>query len=652
MHARSLTSCVFALLLASAAVAQDQDGKLSADTPLISGANSINGARDWLARRDNGLLILTAPEGDASLVLLEVSANNADDAITAAWARYQPGFKRAIRLASTRQASNGWQQHAVRDYETSPAEKRWVEAHALLNGASWSVLLVDGSEQTLSKRAAAYMLALQSVQPKDYVRESFAGRTPRPLDAARQQEMRAFLLESMKTLGIPGLSYALLDHGKIVFEGGLGMRELGKPTPVDGNTLFMAASNTKGMSTLMLSTLVDQGKLKWDQPVTQVYPAFKLGSAETTAQVLVKHLVCACTGLPRQDFEWLFEYKGVTPEDSLKLLATNSPTSGFGEVYQYNNLMASAAGYIGGHLVYPDKPLGPAYDEAMQKRIFTPLGMDASTFDMARALRGNHASPHATALNGKIEVLPMALNYSVVPHRPAGGLWTSAHDLIRYVQLEANEGKLPDGRQLVSAPALLARRIPQVSEGENRSYGMGLTVETAWGVPVVYHGGSLFGYKSNIYLLPESGIGAVLLTNSDQGGMLLRPMLRRLLEIVYDGKPEAAEGVRKAAEHDVAERTAELHRFKPDAAAVAALAHRYRSRELGELTVLRQGSKLAFDFGEWRSPISVRKNEDGTSSFVTTSATIWGLEFVAGGQPGKRTLTVRDGQHEYAFSEL
>ncbi|MHA4869416.1 serine hydrolase domain-containing protein [Duganella sp. PWIR1] len=652
MHARSFLPFAFGLVLASSALGQDQSGKLDADTPLIAGANSINGARDWLVQREQGMLILTAPEGDSRLVLVEVGADNAEAATAAAWQRYQPGFKRTIRLSTKREASNGWQEHTGTDYETTPAEKRWIEARALLNGKKWTVLLVDGSEQTLSKREAAYRLALQSVQPKDYVRESFAGRTPRPLDAARQQEMRTFLLDAMKTLGIPGLSYALMDHGKIVFEGGLGVREVGKPAPVDGNTLFMAASNTKGMSTLMLSTLVDEGKLQWDQPVVQVYPEFKLGSAETTAKVLVKHLVCACTGLPRQDLEWIFEFKNATPEDSLKLLATNSPTSGFGEVFQYNNLMASAAGYIGGHIAYPDKPLGPAYDEAMQKRILTPLGMNASTFDMARALRSNHASPHATALNGKVEVLPMGFNYSVVPHRPAGGIWTSAHDLIRYVQLEANEGKLPDGRQMVSAQALLARRVPQVSEGENRNYGMGLTVETAWGVPAVYHGGSMFGYKSNIYLLPDSGIGAVLLTNSDQGGMLLRPMLRRLMEIVYDGKPEAADGVRQAAQRDAAELKAELHRSKPDAAAAAKLAPRYRSTELGELTVRRQGRQLTFDFGEWRSPMGVRKNEDGTTSFVTTNAALWGLEFLVGDKAGKRTLTIRDGQHEYAFAEI
>src|SRR5947209_5400259 len=138
----------------------------------------------------------------------------------------------------------------------------------------------------------------------------------------------------------------------------------------------MIASNTKGMTTLLLARLVDAQKLQWNQPAVQVYPAFKLGDADTTRQVEVRHLICACTGLPRQDLEWLFRFKSYTPESTFALLSNMQPTSRFGEVFQYSNLMASAAGYIGAHLYDSSRELGVAYDEAMQKEIFDPLGMN------------------------------------------------------------------------------------------------------------------------------------------------------------------------------------------------------------------------------------------------------------------------------------
>src|SRR5205085_8588924 len=108
------------------------------------------------------------------------------------------------------------------------------------------------------------------------------------------------------------------------------------------------------------------------------------------------------------------------------LLAATEPTSGFGEVYQYNNLMASAAGYIAGHLLYPDRELGAAYDAAMQKLVFDPLGMHETTFDMNRALASNHASPHGNDIDGNINLASM--DYTGVPYRPAGGAWSSATD--------------------------------------------------------------------------------------------------------------------------------------------------------------------------------------------------------------------------------
>ncbi|HMF90461.1 MAG TPA: serine hydrolase domain-containing protein, partial [Candidatus Angelobacter sp.] len=241
----------------------------------------------------------------------------------------------------------------------------------------------------------------------------------------------------------------------------------------------------------------------------------------------------------------------------------------------------------------------------------------------------------------------------VMPHRPAGGVWTSAHDLIRYVQLELAQGKLPDGKQLVSAENLLARRAPQVPLGEDGSYGMGLMVDRTWRVPVVHHGGAMAGYKSDIMLLPDSGIGAVLLTNSDNGVMLLRPFMRRLLEIVFDGKPEAAGNVASAAatHKTILAKDRERLAVPADPASVKQLAARYTSKELGEIAVLNKDGAITFDFGEWKSTVASRKNDDGTVSFITIDPTNEGFEFVVGERSGKRVLIIRDRQHEYIFTE-
>jgi CubicO group peptidase (beta-lactamase class C family) len=250
-------------------------------------------------------------------------------------------------------------------------------------------------------------------------------------------------------------------------------------------------------------------------------------------------------------------------------------------------------------------------------------------------------------------VANIAFDYSIMPLRPAGGVWTSAHDLVRYVQLEANQGKLPNGKQLVSAENLLARRTPQVIVGDDATYGMGLMVDRKYGIPVVFHGGSMAGYKSNWYLLPDQGVGAVILTNSDTGGMLLRPFMRRLLEVVFDGKPEAAGDVDSAAKNYKAAIAKERERLVVPAepSVVSQLAKKYHSKELGELDVLSKDGATTFDFGEWKSAVASRKNDDGTTSFITIDPTNGGFEFVMGERSGKRVLIIRDGQHEYIFTE-
>jgi CubicO group peptidase (beta-lactamase class C family) len=323
------------------------------------------------------------------------------------------------------------------------------------------------------KRLSQVILIFDELLPKGYTRESFAGRKAHRLDDTRIAELSRFVETAVKNTGVPGVAIGLIENGKVVFADGFGVRELGSNQKVDANTLFMIASNTKAMTTLMLAKLVDEKRLTWDTLVTSVLPSFKLGSAETTRQVRVKHLICACTGLPRQDYEWLFQFEGVTPEAALATLGTMQPTSKFGEMFQYSNPLAAAAGFAGGHVAFPELELGAAYDRAMQTRVFGPLGMTATTFDYAAALKGDHAMPHSLDIDNKPAHAVMELNYSIIPMRPAGAAWSNVRDMLAYVGMELAEGMLPDGRRYISKESLLTRRVPQVPVGRMRPMAWG-----------------------------------------------------------------------------------------------------------------------------------------------------------------------------------
>jgi CubicO group peptidase (beta-lactamase class C family) len=511
-------------------------------------------------------------------------------------------------------------------------------------------MIYDAAQATAEKRLAQIALIFDHLFPKRYARETFTGKNAHTLDEARIKELSRFVETGMKELGVPGVSLGLVQDGKVVFADGFGVRELGRPAKPDGDTLFMIASNTKALTTLMLAKLVDEKKLTWETAVTSLLPSFKLGSADTTSRVLVKHLICACTGLPRQDLEWLLQFKGVTPEGALATLATIQPTTKFGEMFQYSNLLAGAAGFVGGHVVFPKLELGAAYDEAMRTLVFSPLKMTATTFDYARALSGNHASPHAPDIDGKPAHAVMEMNYSVIPLRPAGAAWSNIRDVLKYVTMELAGGVTRDGKAYISKDTLLMRRTPQVTIGKDTTYGMGLMVDTTYGVPVVHHGGDLFGFHSDMMWLPDQKVGGVILTNSDPGWILRGNFSRKLLEVLFDGRPEADAEVAAQGKTFFQQLAADrkLLTAPADPMDAAKLASHYVNAALGDITVIREGSSIIFDFGEFRSEVASRHNPDGTVSFLTTVPGFTGFELVVGSGE-KRTLVTRDAQHEYVF---
>jgi CubicO group peptidase (beta-lactamase class C family) len=628
-------------------------GEMSAaDSPRTTVAgNTFIAPAGWRVDVKGQMTLLSPPEPDSHIALIDLKASDADSAVKAAWAIYRADARWPLKVTNDFPDKDGWTNLRNYDYQTSPNEKRDVGVSTRRANDTWTVAIYDMAQAVGEKRGAQVALIFGRLFPKGYEGETFTGKTAKKLGGSEMAALSAFIETGRQKLGVPGVALGLIQDGKVVFADGFGVRELGGTAKPDADTLFMIASNTKALTTLMLAKLVDQGKMTWDTPVTTLLPSFKLGDADTTSRVLVKNLICACTGLPRQDYEWLFQYKGVTSEDALKTLGTMQPTTKFGELFQYSNPLAGAAGFVGGHIVSPSLPLGAAYDQAMSDLVFKPLGMTSTTFDYAKALTGNHATSHAQTVDGKPALAVMELNYSIIPLRPAGGGWSSIRDMLKYVQMELDEGALPDGTRYIAKDPLLARRTPQVSIGRDATYGMGLMVDTKYGTPVVHHGGDLIGYHSDMMWLPEQKVGAVILTNGDPGWILRTAFRRKLLEVLFDGHPEADADVAAQAKsfYDQLAADRKLLTIPAVAADAAKLAPHYVNDALGDITVSHDGQKTVFDFGEWHSEMATRHNPDGSVSFITIGPGISGFEFVVG-SGSKPSLIVRDAQHEYVFA--
>ena len=266
--------------LEAATILQAAPERLAADTPKTTVAgHAFIAPTGWTVSVRGDATILETPEAGSRLALIDVRAPDAETALAAAWKLYDPAAKWPLKVASDQPDKDGWSKRRTFSYQTSPNERRDVVAGVLHAGDGWLVWIYDMAQAVGEKRGAQVGLIFDRLLPKGYARETFKGRTAHPLDKARIDKLLAFIEGGRKATGVPGVAIGLVQNGKVVFAGGSGVRELGGTTPVDADTLFMIASNTKALTTLLLARLVDQGKLTWDTPATRLLPSFRLGDA-------------------------------------------------------------------------------------------------------------------------------------------------------------------------------------------------------------------------------------------------------------------------------------------------------------------------------------------------------------------------------------
>jgi CubicO group peptidase (beta-lactamase class C family) len=362
----------------------------------------------------------------------------------------------------------------------------------------------------------------------------------------------------------------------------------------------------------MMARLVARGNFDWSTPVTKLLPDFALADPELTRKLEMWHTVAASTGMPPQDMNLIFKFKGITPEQRLAEMKQMKPTTGFGETFQYSNYMVALGGYAAARSYRQEGSLQEVYERAMQELVFEPLGMKRTGFD--EGPDEHSASPHAVGFAGGCELLDPVMERFAEAVAPAGGgTWSSARDMAKYLLLELNRGRLPGGEQLLPEDVLVERWKRMTKITDKISYGLGLLRSEEDGLDVVSHGGMTLGFTSDMYFLPQNDLGVVLLTNL-YATNLLAAARQKVFELLF-GAPDKAgqtiEAISLARKEAIAGRRA---RVKLGAEAVTwleGIAGEYRSRELGPLVVRRKDAGYWAEFESWASPLGIEEQAGG-----------------------------------------
>jgi CubicO group peptidase (beta-lactamase class C family) len=362
-----------------------------------------------------------------------------------------------------------------------------------------------------------------------------------PLTDLMLTDLDAYINGALKRFNVPGAAVAIVQNGKVIYAKGLGVRDLSTNAPVTADTLFMTASITKSMTTMMIAKLVDNGILTWDTPVTDILPTFKLSDPASTSIMRVRDLMNNASGVARHDFPLLL--KAYSPEQVIESLALIPVVGKPGEKYNYSNQMVATGGFIAaiaagakyGENVYD------TYKQLMQKRVFVPIGMIHTTFDFDSAsVEKNLAIPYTwDTATGKLMVVPFSSLRAVITTAPAGGTWSTIQDLGLYLATQLNDGIALNGTRVVSEKNLLETRKPGVQVEPGVHYGMGWEITQYNGLELVRHTGASGGFSTEIAFLPEANLGIVVLTNGFVQPFFMGAVREYVFELAFGGQHEA-----------------------------------------------------------------------------------------------------------------
>ncbi|HEV8408286.1 MAG TPA: serine hydrolase [Sphingomicrobium sp.] len=414
-----------------------------------------------------------------------------------------------------------------------------------------------------------------------------------------------------KDFGVPGVTIAIVENGKVTFAHGWGVRDISTNQPVDADTIFFTGSTGKAFTNAALATLVDEGKISWDDKVIDHMPDFRMWDPWVTREMTIRDLLVHRSGLGLGEGDLLFlPNSTLSRKETVRRIRYLKPATSFRSGYAYDNILYMVAGQL------IEEVSGETWERYIHDHVFGPLGMNHSTdTDLEFQADPNHARPHSRssgAIHGLGVQTPLDENATIAQNAaPAGGLAISANDMSRWLLTQLDRGKIPgsDKRLFSEAqseqmwtgvvitpirhfPAEFAATEPNFS-----LYALGWDIEDYRGAKVVGHDGAVLGSQATIALLPGKDIGIFIAANSEDGEIILG--LRDELLDHYLGQP-------------INHWPEKFHKFKLDRLAAAA-----KQVQTTEAKPAAVGPSLALDHyvgdytDPWYGTIKVRQSSGG-----------------------------------------
>lgn len=339
--------------------------------------------------------------------------------------------------------------------------------------------------------------------------------------------IRARIVEELPLWDQPSLAVAIIKDGEVQLNEAFGFADTASGRKADPDTVYQIGSCSKAFTAAAIAILVDQGKLEWDAPMKKYMPWIEFRDQVTTENATVRDLLCHRTGLPRHDAYWI--YGSCTRREMVENLRNMQPVWPLRTQWCYQNTCYVALGML------VETVSGMTWEQFIQKNILDPLGMERTIFYHDAFLEEeNHAEPYARVLptdTKGYERIPcffsdaedMAAGIGA-PFGPAGSMMSTLNDMVKWVKLLMNGGKVGD-TQLISEESMEQLTKPQMllsapliypfPEQDFFSYAMGWFTETYRGHKMVEHGGNIDGFSTLVTMIPDENLAVIAFSNFD-----------------------------------------------------------------------------------------------------------------------------------------
>ncbi len=412
----------------------------------------------------------------------------------------------------------------------------------------------------------------------------------------------AYIQDAMADWKVPGLAIAVVKDDKLVWARGFGRRNLDEPESVDADTLFGIGSNTKAFTAASLGTLVEAGKLAWDDPMTKLLTGFQMQDPYVTREVTLRDLLSHRSGTCGEDGVWYVT--DFSDKEIIARLRYQKPAYSFRSQFCYSNSLYMTAGSV------VPAVSGSSWSDYVRSHFFKPLHMDTSNTSVHAFTRDSDAAaPHAE-VDGKVQ--PIAW-YDAGSLAPAGAINSSVREMSQWMRMLLADGRY-EGKQVLSPAVIQEMETPQMliggKDGEARflnalnpdsrfyAYGLGFFLQDYAGTKVVWHSGHIDGMSAGLGMVPSQHLGVVVLSNMDQSWLPMA-LVWRVVD-AYEGRPEKdwSTAVLKAVASDYAADKAgrtileKAYQAGPAPLPLADYAGTYSNELYGDVKVSMQGGKL------------------------------------------------------------